>query len=86
MIDVGDVCLKVAGRDGGNLCVVLERVDDNYVLVTGPKKLTGVRKRKCNISHLEPVGVRLKISKTSSEEEIAEALKKSGVLEKFGKK
>jgi len=32
--------------------VVIETVDDNFVIVQGPR----VRKRKCNVLHLVPIG------------------------------
>ncbi len=47
----GRVCVKIAGREAGRHCAVLEVVDDNFVVVEGPE----VRKRKCNVAHLEPL-------------------------------
>ncbi|MEM5790964.1 MAG: 50S ribosomal protein L14e, partial [Candidatus Aenigmatarchaeota archaeon] len=41
-LEVGRVCLKIAGREAGKYCVVLKKIDDNFVLITGPKSLTGV--------------------------------------------
>lgn len=47
----GRVCVKIAGREAGKHCAVLEALDANYVVVEGPE----VRKRKTNVAHLEPL-------------------------------
>ena len=49
MFDVGRVCLKTAGREAGRYCVVVKKMQDNVVLVTGPREISGVKRRKCNI-------------------------------------
>ncbi len=71
-IDVGSVCVKTTGREAGKKAVVLEVVDDAHVLVQG----IGVRKRKCNISHLFPTGKRVDVGKNVTEKEIAQMLAK----------
>ena len=50
MFEIGRLCVKIAGRDAGLKCLVVEVIDDNYVLIDGQ-----TRRRKCNIKHLEPV-------------------------------
>ena len=49
MIEIGRVCIKTAGRDSGELAVVLTDSQNNLVLVDG-----NVRRKKCNVKHLEP--------------------------------
>ena len=84
LLESGRVCLKTAGREAGKICVVLDKVDNDFVLVTGPRVLSGVRKRKCNISHLEPLEVKLKVKGDSSDEDIMDLFKKEGdLLKKF---
>lgn len=51
LFEPGRVCVKIAGREAGKHCAVLEAVDANYVVVEGPE----VRKRRTNIAHLEPL-------------------------------
>lgn len=67
----GRVCVKLAGREAGEKCVVTEVHDKNFVTVVGPK----IRKRKCNISHLEPLEDVLKIKKGAGDDEIISSLK-----------
>ncbi|MBS3152323.1 50S ribosomal protein L14e [Candidatus Woesearchaeota archaeon] len=84
MVEVGSVAIKIAGRDAGQLCVVVDLLDSVFVLVDG---LT--RKRKCNIKHLEFLDKKVKIKKNSSHEDVVKSLKDLGfeILEvKKGKK
>ncbi|MCX8166625.1 MAG: 50S ribosomal protein L14e [Candidatus Micrarchaeota archaeon] len=61
VFDKGRVCIKTKGRDAGDLCVVVERVDDNVVKIVSKsrKKL-----RKCSIRHLVPTQRLIQISDT----------------------
>jgi large subunit ribosomal protein L14e len=73
-IDVGRVCIKVAGRESGKRCVVLDIIDKNFVLITGPKSVTGVKRRRVNINHIKPTEEMLKIRKGATDEEVSRAL------------
>jgi len=81
-IDIGRVCKKLTGRETGRYCVVIDEVDESYVMVTGPKKLTGVKRRQCNILHLEPTEDQLDIKKGASDEAVEKAYEKAGLTEK----
>ncbi len=84
LFETGRLCVKTAGREAGSLCVVLDKAEKDYVLVTGPKVLSGVRKRKCNIEHLEPLPNKIKIKADASDSEILDHLKnEEDVLKKF---
>jgi len=74
MFEVGRLCVKIAGRDAGKKCVVVEVLDRTYVLVDGE-----TRRRKCNIAHLEPMDNVLDIQKGASHESVTAALKKEGL-------
>lgn len=73
-IEVGRICVKIAGREAGRKCIVVDIIDENYVLVTGPKSLTGVKRRRCNINHIEVLDKRVDISKGASDEEVLKVL------------
>jgi large subunit ribosomal protein L14e len=68
------VCVKIAGREAGRKCVVVDIIDRNFVLVTGPQKVTGVKRRRANINHIEPTEKRINIKRGNSDEEIMEVL------------
>jgi large subunit ribosomal protein L14e len=73
-IEVGRICVKIAGREAGKKCVVVEVIDRNFVFITGPKELNGVKRRRVNINHVEPTGNKVKIKRRASDEEIVSAL------------
>ena len=60
-VDVGRICLKISGRESGHHCVILEVIDKNFALITGPKKITGVKRRRVNINHLMATKHKIKI-------------------------
>ena len=74
MFGIGQVCVKTAGRDAKKICVVVDVVDDKYVLIDGQ-----TRRRKCNIIHLEPLGKKAEIKKNATNKEVVEALGKIGI-------
>ena len=83
MFDVGRMCMKVAGREAGKYCVVVKKLDDNFVLVTGPRSVTQVKRRKCNILHLEPLKESLKIKDDASDEEVIKAYEEASLFTKL---
>jgi len=82
-IEVGRICVKIKGREAGRRCVVLDIIDKNFVLVTGPKNITGVRRRRVNINHLKPTEKTIKIGRGASDEEVYKALVEAGILEEY---
>jgi large subunit ribosomal protein L14e len=73
--------VKLLGREAGRKCVVVDVADKSFVMITGPKSVTGVKRRRVNINHVEPLEDEIEIKKGASDEEIAEALKTSDKLE-----
>jgi large subunit ribosomal protein L14e len=82
-LEIGRVCMKVAGREAGKYCVVLKKLDDTFVLVTGPKELTGVKRRRCNVEHLEPTPHLVSIQAEANEKDVVDAYNKIGLMKKF---
>lgn len=73
-MEIGQLCIKIAGRDAGKKCVVVEILDNNFVLIDGE-----TRRRKCNLSHLEPLEQSVKIKKGASHEEVSKVLEALGI-------
>ena len=69
MIEIGRVCVKLAGRDAGKKCVIIDILDDKTVLIDGE-----TRRRKCNILHIEPLDEVVKVEKKASYEKVCDAL------------
>ena len=83
IFEIGRLCVKIAGRDAGKKCVIVDVLDDSYVLIDGE-----TRRRKCNIAHLEPLKKVIEINKGASTPEVATLLESEGVVvrEKKSKK
>jgi large subunit ribosomal protein L14e len=73
-LDIGRICIKLTGREVGCRCVIVDVIDRNYVLVTGPQEMTGVRRRRVNMSHLRPLDEKVDIARNASDDEILKIL------------
>ena len=80
-IEVGRICVKTRGREAGKKCVIVDIIDDNFVLVTGPKDINKVKRRRVNILHLEPTDKKIEINKGASDEEVKKKLEEAGLIE-----
>lgn len=74
MIEVGRLCVKIAGREAGKKCVIVDVLDKNYAMIDGE-----VRRKKCNIAHLEPLDQILKLKKNASSSDVESEFKKLGL-------
>jgi len=82
-IEVGRICVKQAGRECCTKCVVIDVLDKSFVLVTGPKKVTGLKRRRVNINHLMPVEEKVDVNRGASDDEVAQALDDAGLTEEM---
>lgn len=82
-IDVGRICVKLAGREAGRKCVIVDMIDKNFVLITGPKEVSGVKRRRVNIHHIEPVEDEINIERGTTDEAIIEALEDADKLKEM---
>lgn len=81
VLDIGRICVKTMGREAGRKCVIVDIIDENFVLITGPKTLTGVKRRRANIKHLEPTEYRINIGKGADDSEVLKALEEAGLVD-----
>lgn len=79
--EIGRVCIKLAGREASRKCVIVGVVDKNFVIVTGPKPLTGVKRRRTNICHLAFTPYKLNIDEKASDEEIIKTIEEAGLTD-----
>ncbi|RLI52591.1 MAG: 50S ribosomal protein L14e [Candidatus Thorarchaeota archaeon] len=86
LYETGRVCVKTMGREAGSHCVVVEPMDGKYVMITGPKSLSGVRRRSCNVRHLEPLDIKIDIKSGASDDEVMKALEAADLIERFRQK
>ena len=76
IIEVGRVCRKTTGKDAGKYCVIVEKIDDNFVITEGVAQ----KKKKTNIKHLEPLPKVLDIKKGASLEEVKKKLEEEKLV------
>jgi large subunit ribosomal protein L14e len=76
-IEVGRICVKLTGRETGRKCVVVDVIDKNFAVITGPKAVTGVRRRRTNVDHLEPTPEVVELKKGAADDEVEKALTKA---------
>ena len=79
-IEVGRLCVKQLGRELGKKCVIIDVMDKSFVLITGPKKVSGVKRRRVNINHVMPLQDKIDIKRGASDDEVAQALEAAGKL------
>ena len=74
IFEVGRLCVKIAGRDAGRTCVVVEAVGQGYVVVDGD-----VRRKKVNVRHLEPLDRTVSVKSKASSADVKKAFEKEGL-------
>ena len=79
-IEVGRICIKQVGRETGKKCVIIDVMDKSFVLVTGPKKVTGIKRRRVNINHVAPLQDKINVTRGASDEEVTSILEAAGKL------
>ena len=81
VIEVGRIVVKTRGREAGRKAVVVEIVDNNFVIVTGPKSVTGVKRRKVNINHIEPTDKKIDIPKGADDKTVEDKVKAENLMD-----
>jgi len=84
-IEVGRICVKRAGREARRKCVIVDIMDKSFVLITGPEKVTGVKRRRVNINHVTPLQDKIEVKRGASDEEVTQTLEDAGKLEEMAK-
>ena len=74
-IEIGRICIKLKGGETGKKCVIVDIIDKSFVLITGPKNLTGIKRRRVNVQHIQPTEDSIKIKRGASDDDIINALK-----------
>ncbi len=83
MIEIGRVCTKIRGRKAAKKCIVVDNIDKNFVLITGPPDLTGIKRKRSNVSHIEPSDKKINIKAGASDTDVTKALEEAKLLNEF---
>jgi len=80
-IEVGRICVKQLGREKGKKCVIIDVMDKSFILITGPKKLNGVKRRRANMNHITALETKIEVNRGASDEEVTQILETMGKTE-----
>lgn len=75
MLEIGRVCIKTSGRDAMQYGVIVEKIDENFVVLDGQ-----VRRRKVNIQHIEPLMKTVDIKAKADTKTVIKALEGVGIV------
>jgi large subunit ribosomal protein L14e len=82
-VEVGRICVKIAGRNAGKKCVIVDIMDKSFILVTGPKAVTGVKRKRANMNHIMVLEDKLDLKRGASDEEVTQILTSADKLEEM---
>ena len=82
-VEVGRICVKIAGRNAGKKCVIVDIMDKSFILVTGPKAVTGVKRKRANMNHIIVLEDKLDLKRGASDEEVTQILTSADKLEEM---
>lgn len=83
-ISIGRIVTKLMGREAGRKAVVTKIIDQNFAEITGPFDLTGVKRRRVNIAHIEPSEFLISVDKENTQDEkILTAINDNAEIKKF---
>jgi len=90
-VEIGRVCLINYGPFDGKICVIIDVVDQNRALVSGPENITGVPRHAINFKRLILTSIKIKIgrgvrqkvlTKEFTEQKVQEKWEHSGLFKK----
>jgi large subunit ribosomal protein L14e len=59
----------------------VDLTDKSFILISGPKSVTGVKRRRVNLNHVQALQDKIEVKRGASDEEVAKVLKSSGKLD-----
>jgi ribosomal protein L14E/L6E/L27E len=86
MIQVGSICKKLSGREGGRYCVVVSLDEKGkFAQISGIAKFGMCKEGRCNTKHLKATQFKINL-KSTTQEDIEKSISESGVISKMGLK
>jgi len=82
-VEVGRICMKTAGRENGKKCVIVDVMDKSFALITGPKTITGVKRKRVNLNHIMPLEGKIDLKRGASDDEVTSVLTSAGKLDEM---
>merc|ERR1711916_6708 len=82
-VEVGRVCLINYGPNKGKLCVVIDVIDTNRVLIDGPSTHNGVKRQAMNLKRLALTSIVITFPRGARVATVTKAFNKAEVQKKF---
>lgn len=82
--EIGRVVYLESGPLKGKAAVIVEIIDHNRAIIDGPESITGVFRLVVNFKKIRLTDIVLDIPRGASTEQLTEAAKSQGLVEKFG--
>jgi len=84
-VELGRVCIINYGPDYGKLCVIVDVIDHNRVLIDGPSTINGIRRQQYNLKRLSLTSFKIKIPKGARVRTVQRAWNDAQISEKWKK-
>merc|ERR1711939_268571 len=84
-VEIGRIALINMGPDAGKLCVIVEVIDQNRVLVDGPSTVTGVTRQSMPIKRIALTNLKIKITRGARLKQLTKAFNDANVSAEFEK-
>ncbi|KAH7815532.1 putative 50S ribosomal protein L14e [Monocercomonoides exilis] len=83
-VQVGRVCILNYGRRQ-RLCTIVDIIDQNKVLIDGPKAMTGISRQVCSLKRLALTPYTVKIPHGIHHKYLVKKFKKARILRRFAR-
>ncbi len=83
MVEAGQICRKIAGREKGRYCIVVKQLEGSFVEISGAIKYGMCSRRRCNVKHLIITKYKIPL-KGEKQEDIEKSISESGILKRLG--
>jgi len=84
-VEIGRVCVINLGENEGKLCVILDLLDQNRVMVDGPSDITGVHRQVIKLDYLSLTDIKIKLGRGARLRSLKNAFVKGEVQKKWEK-
>jgi len=82
-VERGRVAVINYGEQAGKLCVIVDVVDQNRVLIDGPKTITGIPRQQYNLKRLALTKFKINIPKGARLKTLVREFRSSNIMQRF---
>ena len=83
MVEAGQICKKIAGRERGRYCIIVKPLEGSFAEISGAIKYGMCSRRRCNVKHLIITKYKIPL-KGEKQEDVERSISESGILKRLG--